>query len=134
MVFTYILSMLQFMVGFQRLKGKRCLFPFGFHCTGMPIKVSSCHRTMFGFIQNLITQMFYTFICILIKRIPPIPILFALAPSCLSLHVYPRLTSLCTPCWLAKKTSHCSLSNTYYVSANMMEFVPQKTSNLYNSL
>lgn len=23
---------------YQRLKGKRVLFPFGFHCTGMPIK------------------------------------------------------------------------------------------------
>jgi leucyl-tRNA synthetase len=26
-------------VGYQRLKGKKTLFPFGFHCTGMPIKV-----------------------------------------------------------------------------------------------
>lgn len=23
---------------YQRLKGKKVLFPFGFHCTGMPIK------------------------------------------------------------------------------------------------
>lgn len=28
----------QFATRYQRLKGKRVLFPFGFHCTGMPIK------------------------------------------------------------------------------------------------
>jgi leucyl-tRNA synthetase len=26
-------------VGYQRLKGKTAMLPFGFHCTGMPIKV-----------------------------------------------------------------------------------------------
>lgn len=35
---TFSLSKCEFIVGYQRLKGKKCLFPFGFHCTGMPIK------------------------------------------------------------------------------------------------
>ena len=36
---TFTISKCEFSVGFQRLKGKKCLFPFGFHVTGMPIKV-----------------------------------------------------------------------------------------------
>ncbi|KAJ8952428.1 hypothetical protein NQ318_014520 [Aromia moschata] len=37
---TFSLSKCEFAVRYQRLKGKRAsvIFPFGFHCTGMPIK------------------------------------------------------------------------------------------------
>jgi len=35
---TFTICKCEFAVGFQRLKGKKCLFPFGFHVTGMPIK------------------------------------------------------------------------------------------------
>lgn len=35
---TFTVSKAEFAAGYQRLKGKRVLFPFGFHCTGMPIK------------------------------------------------------------------------------------------------
>ncbi|XP_022906298.2 leucine--tRNA ligase, cytoplasmic [Onthophagus taurus] len=35
---TFSLSKCEFAVRFHRLKGKNALFPFGFHCTGMPIK------------------------------------------------------------------------------------------------
>ncbi len=35
---TFTISKGEFAVGYQRLKGKQCLFPFGLHCTGMPIK------------------------------------------------------------------------------------------------
>uniref|UniRef100_A0A0K0F9Q7 leucine--tRNA ligase n=1 Tax=Strongyloides venezuelensis TaxID=75913 RepID=A0A0K0F9Q7_STRVS len=35
---TFTLSKAEFTLGYQRLLGKKTLFPFGFHCTGMPIK------------------------------------------------------------------------------------------------
>ncbi|KAK3919230.1 Leucine--tRNA ligase, cytoplasmic [Frankliniella fusca] len=38
---TFSLSKCEFAVRFQRMKGKKVLFPFGFHCTGMPIKACS---------------------------------------------------------------------------------------------
>ncbi|KAK4887053.1 hypothetical protein RN001_003324 [Aquatica leii] len=35
---TFSLSKCEYAVRYHRLKGKYALFPFGFHCTGMPIK------------------------------------------------------------------------------------------------
>lgn len=38
---SFTLSKVEFATGYERLLGKRALFPLGFHCTGMPIKASS---------------------------------------------------------------------------------------------
>ncbi|CAK7899569.1 hypothetical protein CAAN3_04S06678 [[Candida] anglica] len=35
---SFTLSKVEFATGFERMNGKRALFPLGFHCTGMPIK------------------------------------------------------------------------------------------------
>ncbi|KAJ3139412.1 cytosolic leucyl tRNA synthetase [Physocladia obscura] len=35
---SFSLSKVEFSVAYEKLKGKKALFPFGFHCTGMPIK------------------------------------------------------------------------------------------------
>ncbi|CAG8681758.1 10400_t:CDS:2 [Cetraspora pellucida] len=34
----FTITKLEFATGYERMKGKRALFPLGFHCTGMPIK------------------------------------------------------------------------------------------------
>ncbi len=38
---AFTLAKAEFAVRYQRLRGKRALFPFGFHCTGMPICASA---------------------------------------------------------------------------------------------
>ena len=38
---TFSMSKAEFQVRYQRQRGKNALFPFGFHCTGMPIQASA---------------------------------------------------------------------------------------------
>lgn len=38
---AFTFSKVEFCIGYERMKGRRALLPQGFHCTGMPIKVSS---------------------------------------------------------------------------------------------
>lgn len=53
---TFSLSKVEFAIRYYRLRGKKVLFPFGFHCTGMPIKACAdkLKREMseFGFPPN----------------------------------------------------------------------------------
>lgn len=39
---AFTISKIEFACGFERMLGKKALFPMGFHLTGMPIKVSTC--------------------------------------------------------------------------------------------
>lgn len=36
---AFTVSKIEFAAGFERMRGKRALFPMGLHCSGMPIKV-----------------------------------------------------------------------------------------------
>ncbi|CAJ0842260.1 3025_t:CDS:2 [Entrophospora sp. SA101] len=36
--FFFTITKVEFAIEYERMKGKRALFPLGFHCTGMPIK------------------------------------------------------------------------------------------------
>ncbi|KAN0064710.1 cytosolic leucyl tRNA synthetase [Thecaphora frezii] len=38
---AFTLSKAEFAVGYERLQGKRALFPWAFHCTGMPIRAAA---------------------------------------------------------------------------------------------
>ncbi|MGB1604167.1 MAG: class I tRNA ligase family protein, partial [Promethearchaeia archaeon] len=38
---AFSLTKAEFAVAFQRMQGKRCLWPFAFHCTGMPIQAAA---------------------------------------------------------------------------------------------
>ena len=37
----FTLSKNEFAMGFERMRGKKALWPFGFHCTGMPIQAAA---------------------------------------------------------------------------------------------
>jgi leucyl-tRNA synthetase len=43
---AFTISKIEFAAGFQRMLGKRVLFPHGFHVTGLPIKVSAVPITL----------------------------------------------------------------------------------------
>ena len=40
---AFSLTKVEFTAGYERMNGKHVLFPLGFHCTGMPIKVYKIH-------------------------------------------------------------------------------------------
>ena len=48
---AFTISKIEFAAGYERMLGKRVLFPHAFHCTGMPIKVC-----MFAFVILLLPE------------------------------------------------------------------------------
>lgn len=50
---AFSLSKLEFSAAFERLRGKRVLFPQAFHCTGMPIKV---HQNIMFCLVGIVTS------------------------------------------------------------------------------
>ena len=50
---AFSISKVEFGAGYQRMLGKRVLFPHGFHVTGMPIKVRISNRNKMSlYIKN----------------------------------------------------------------------------------
>jgi leucyl-tRNA synthetase len=45
----FSISKLEFATGFERMLGKRVLFPNAYHCTGMPIKVRPLCSSLQGY-------------------------------------------------------------------------------------
>ncbi|KAF8890674.1 hypothetical protein BD779DRAFT_1610758 [Infundibulicybe gibba] len=45
---AFTISKIEFAAGYQRMLGKRVLFPHGFHVTGMPIKASMHRKTVYS--------------------------------------------------------------------------------------
>jgi len=43
---AFTVSKVEFAAGFERMRGKRVLFPVGYHATGMPIKASPASHPM----------------------------------------------------------------------------------------
>jgi leucyl-tRNA synthetase len=48
---AFTISKVEFAAGFERMRGKRVLFPVGYHATGMPIKVRLCYLWPFFLVR-----------------------------------------------------------------------------------
>ena len=55
---AFSLTKAEFSARFQRLNGKNVLFPFGFHCTGMPIQAAA------NKVKKEIAEVLYLFRCV----------------------------------------------------------------------